>query len=100
MPADPFAWLWHCMCIISSCSGTGFGGQAMCGIAGMVDLAGRRPVPVRSLQDMAAALVHRGPDEDGFLVRPGVGLASRRLSIVGLRDGRQPIANETGDVRV
>src|SRR5205085_1925057 len=43
---------------------------------------------------------HRGPDEDGFLVRPGLGLASRRLSIVGLRDGRQPLANEDGTVSV
>jgi asparagine synthase (glutamine-hydrolysing) len=49
---------------------------------------------------MAAALIHRGPDEDGFLERPGVGLASRRLSIVGLTDGRQPIANEDGSVSV
>jgi asparagine synthase (glutamine-hydrolysing) len=49
---------------------------------------------------MAAALVHRGPDEDGFLERPGLGLASRRLSIVGLADGRQPIANEDRSVHV
>src|SRR5262249_51187492 len=43
---------------------------------------------------------HRGPDEDGFLREPGLGLASRRLSIVGLADGRQPIANEDGSVVV
>jgi asparagine synthase (glutamine-hydrolysing) len=49
---------------------------------------------------MASALVHRGPDEDGFLRRPGLGLASRRLSIVGLQDGRQPISNEDGHVWV
>jgi asparagine synthase (glutamine-hydrolysing) len=49
---------------------------------------------------MAAALMHRGPDDDGFLRLPGVGLTSRRLSIVGLTDGRQPIANESGDVHV
>jgi asparagine synthase (glutamine-hydrolysing) len=72
----------------------------MCGIAGMIDLSGKRPVQVHSLHAMAAALVHRGPDQDGFLIRPGLGLASRRLSIVGLRDGRQPIGNETNDVSV
>jgi asparagine synthase (glutamine-hydrolysing) len=72
----------------------------MCGIAGIVDLQGRRPIPVGVLQAMADALVHRGPDEDGFLERPGLGLASRRLSIIGLRDGRQPIANENRDVFV
>jgi asparagine synthase (glutamine-hydrolysing) len=49
---------------------------------------------------MAEAIVHRGPDEDGFLERPGVGFASRRLSIVGLFDGRQPVFNEEGNVAV
>jgi asparagine synthase (glutamine-hydrolysing) len=72
----------------------------MCGIAGVIDLAGRRPVPPGVLRAMAAALVHRGPDEDGFLEAPGLGLVSRRLSIVGLADGRQPIANEDGTVLV
>ena len=49
---------------------------------------------------MADALLHRGPDEEGFLEEPGVSLASRRLSIVGLADGRQPISNEDGSVSV
>jgi asparagine synthase (glutamine-hydrolysing) len=66
----------------------------MCGIAGMIDLAGRRPVPAGAVEAMAQALYHRGPDEDGFLERPGLTLANRRLSIVGLADGRQPIFNE------
>src|SRR5438874_12317594 len=76
----------------------------MCGIAGIIDLApnqgSRRPVPPGILQDMAAALIHRGPDEDGYLERPGLGLASRRLSIIGLADGRQPIFNEDRSVAV
>jgi asparagine synthase (glutamine-hydrolysing) len=73
----------------------------MCGIAGIVDLSGqRRPAPEGALQAMASALHHRGPDEDGFLKRPGLGFASRRLSIVGLADGRQPISNEDGSVSV
>ena len=67
----------------------------MCGIAGMLDLSGRKPVPAQVVRHMAAAIVHRGPDEDGFLDRPGVALANRRLSIVGLADGRQPIATRT-----
>jgi asparagine synthase (glutamine-hydrolysing) len=66
----------------------------MCGIAGMIDLSGRRPVPLGVVPAMANAIVHRGPDEDGFLERPGLHLATRRLSIVGLADGQQPIANE------
>ena len=72
----------------------------MCGIAGIVDLSGRRPVPTGLLRMMADAIVHRGPDEDGYLELPGLGLANRRLSIVGLSDGRQPIANEDRTVSV
>lgn len=68
----------------------------MCGIAGLVDLSGTRPLPCGALQRMAGALVHRGPDDEGYLQCEGVGFASRRLSIVGLSDGRQPIANEDG----
>jgi len=72
----------------------------MCGIAGMIDLMGQRPVPDGSVQRMSRALLHRGPDEEGFLIRPGLGLASRRLSIVGLADGQQPIFNEDRNVAV
>jgi asparagine synthase (glutamine-hydrolysing) len=72
----------------------------MCGIAGMIDLAGQRPVPEGSIQRMARALLHRGPDEEGFLIRPGLALASRRLSIVGLADGQQPIFNEDRSISV
>ena len=62
-----------------------------------IDLTGRRTVPATVLQAMADAIVHRGPDEDGYLQRSRrLGLASRRLSIVGLADGRQPICNEDG----
>ncbi len=47
---------------------------------------------------MAQAIIHRGPDEEGFYIRPGIGLASRRLSIVGLADGQQPVTNEEQNV--
>src|SRR5215207_5361351 len=66
----------------------------VCGIAGIVDLAGTRPVPPGLIERMTASLVHRGPDEEGYLRRPGLAFGSRRLAIVGLGDGRQPIANE------
>ncbi len=72
----------------------------MCGIAGIIDLTGRRQPDPATLQRMAQSLWHRGPDDDGFLIRQGLGLASRRLSIVGLGDGRQPIFNEDGTVAV
>src|SRR5919199_1891693 len=75
-------------------------GGLMCGIAGMFDLSGERAAPIEVVPAMARAIVHRGPDEDGFLERPGLHLASRRLSIVGLADGRQPISNEDQTVWV
>jgi asparagine synthase (glutamine-hydrolysing) len=49
---------------------------------------------------MACALIHRGPDEKGFLFEPGLGFAHRRLSIVGLADGQQPMFNEDRSVAV
>jgi len=72
----------------------------MCGIAGVVDLAGKRSAPARVINRMAETMLHRGPDEDGFLHRPGMSLVNRRLSIVGLKDGRQPISNEDQTVWV
>ena len=66
----------------------------MCGIAGIIDLVGERPAPSGVVQRMARAIVHRGPDEEGFFERPGISMASRRLSIVGLADGQQPMSNE------
>ncbi len=49
---------------------------------------------------MAGGLRHRGPDDDGFFVAPGVGLAMRRLSILDVDGGRQPISNEDGTIHV
>lgn len=72
----------------------------MCGIAGVVDLAGNRLVRADVLESMAHAIVHRGPDEDGFFQSEGINLANRRLSIVGLADGKQPISNEDGSIHV
>src|SRR5216684_3299945 len=72
----------------------------MCGIAGIIDLVGQRPAPEGAVQRMARALFHRGPDEEGFLEQPGISLASRRLSIVDLADGQQPMTNEDRNVFV
>ncbi len=52
----------------------------MCGIAGAVDLVGNRLVPQAVLDAMADAIVHRGPDEDGYFQGSGVSLASRGLA--------------------
>ncbi|HMJ07124.1 MAG TPA: asparagine synthase (glutamine-hydrolyzing) [Chthoniobacterales bacterium] len=71
----------------------------MCGIAGYVSID-RETERIPLLREMANGLRHRGPDDEGFFVEPGVGLAMRRLSIVDLECGRQPIANEDGTVHV
>jgi asparagine synthase (glutamine-hydrolysing) len=70
----------------------------VCGIAGIASGSGTAD-PER-LRAMSATLVHRGPDADGTLVDGPVGLASRRLSIIDLETGDQPIANEDGTVHV
>jgi asparagine synthase (glutamine-hydrolysing) len=72
----------------------------MCGIAGMIDLTGSRTAPAEIVRRMADAIRHRGPDEDGYFAAPGLGFANRRLSIVGLFDGRQPIFNEDRSIAV
>jgi asparagine synthase (glutamine-hydrolysing) len=72
----------------------------MCGIAGAIDLSGTRLVSAEALRAMADAILHRGPDEDGYFRKDGISFANRRLSIVGLFDGRQPISNEDGSIWV
>lgn len=72
----------------------------MCGIAGICYADPRRPVNAGTLRNMADAIRHRGPDSDGFYFGAGVGLGFRRLSIVDLVTGDQPLANEDGTVVV
>ena len=69
----------------------------MCGITGIVNLdpSAGAPIPGPLLAEMNRVITHRGPDEDGFHVEPGrVGLAVRRLKVIDLETGSQPIANE------
>jgi len=72
----------------------------MCGIAGIVDLRGSVPIDEKILRAMNDALYHRGPDGHGFHIEPGVGLAHRRLSIIDLAAGEQPMFNEDRTVSV
>lgn len=72
----------------------------MCGICGIANLRGRRPVDSDVLASMNATLRHRGPDDVGAFVTPAIGLAMRRLSIIDLATGKQPIANETRTIWV
>ena len=72
----------------------------MCGIAGIVFRDGQRPVEPSDLQAMARALRHRGPDDEGSLLEGSVGLTMRRLSVIDVGGGRQPIWNEDRSVAV
>ena len=72
----------------------------MCAITGIFDLEGRREVPHALLSRMNEAQAHRGPDAGGLHLEPGLGLGHRRLSIIDLATGQQPLFNEDGSVVV
>ncbi|MDD5673594.1 MAG: asparagine synthase (glutamine-hydrolyzing), partial [Chitinivibrionales bacterium] len=65
----------------------------MCGIAGIA-YHDRRPVSPELLRRMSQILAHRGPDDQGEFIAEGIGLSHRRLSIIDLKTGRQPLYNE------
>ena len=72
----------------------------MCGIAGIFESGSRREIDRALLERMNASLLHRGPDAGGLHLEPGLGLAHRRLSIIDLSTGQQPLYNEDGSVVV
>ena len=72
----------------------------MCGIVGIFDIRGRRAIDVDLLGRMNESQHHRGPDEGGLHSEPGVGLGHRRLSIIDLSSGHQPLFNEDESVVV
>jgi asparagine synthase (glutamine-hydrolysing) len=72
----------------------------MCGIAGKFNFDVSSPIDRGCLAAMTDAVAHRGPDADGFYVAPGIGLGHRRLSIIDLSSGQQPMTNEDGTIWV
>ena len=72
----------------------------MCGITGIFDTRGRGEISRDLLSRMNETQFHRGPDEGGLHTEPGVGLAHRRLSIIDLSSGQQPLFNEDETVVV
>lgn len=71
----------------------------MCGICGVIGIESREAGEAVTRR-MMAAMIHRGPDEDGILVAPPVAVGMRRLSIIDLPGGTQPVWNETETVAV
>ena len=72
----------------------------MCGIAGFAGWQLREEEAARTVRVMCDAIVHRGPDDAGYFVAPEVALGMRRLSIIDVAGGQQPIANEDGSIQV
>ncbi len=72
----------------------------MCGIVGIVDMRGADPIDGDVLRAMNDIQAHRGPDDAGFHLEPGAGLGHRRLSIIDLATGKQPLYNEDESVVV
>ena len=69
----------------------------MCGIAGIIRWD-QRPVLEHEIRAMCGAMVHRGPDDEGIYLGDGVAIGMRRLSIIDLDNGHQPVSNEDGSV--
>jgi asparagine synthase (glutamine-hydrolysing) len=72
----------------------------MCGIVGIFDTRGARPIDPVLLKRMNETQHHRGPDEGDIYTEPGVGFGHRRLSVIDLAAGQQPMFNAAGDVGV
>lgn len=70
----------------------------MCGICGIVSSSPDRPVDQSALADMCQLLYHRGPDDEGIYIDNYAGLGIRRLSIIDLVTGHQPMCNEDGTI--
>lgn len=70
----------------------------MCGIAGIVYYSNERKIDPALLKSMTNEITHRGPDDEGFYINMNVGLGFRRLSIIDLNTGHQPLSNEDGSV--
>lgn len=72
----------------------------MCGISGVYNYAHDEPVNQAVLRRMTDSIAHRGPDDEGFYLNGRVGLGHRRLAIIDVAGGQQPIFNEDGSVAI
>lgn len=72
----------------------------MCGIAGTIDPSRNAEEIRAAIRVMTQTIYHRGPDDDGCVAQEGAGIGMRRLSIIDVAGGQQPISNEAGDIHV
>ena len=72
----------------------------MCGITGILDLQGNRNIDQKLIESMRDSLLHRGPDEAGTFQQEGIAMAHRRLSIIDIKSGQQPLSTPDGKVTI
>src|SRR5215471_2737875 len=72
----------------------------MCGICGQYNFGNHQPVKRRDIEAMTRALMHRGPDNEGYHIAGALGLGFRRLSIIDLEGGHQPMSDREESVWV
>jgi asparagine synthase (glutamine-hydrolysing) len=72
----------------------------MCGICGKLMFGSEAKVPVSLVKAMADTIYYRGPDDEGYYVSGPIGLGFRRLAIIDLNSGHQPVSNEDGTVQI
>src|SRR5260370_23924006 len=72
----------------------------MCGNCGIFEYKSKADVSRELVHKMNQTMIHRGPDDGGVFVGPGIGLGHRRLSIIDLAGGHQPMSNEDGTIWV
>ena len=66
----------------------------MCGITGILNFERQKEISLPEIKKMTDVISHRGPDEEGFYIIQNIGLGFRRLSVIDLKTGHQPISNE------
>jgi asparagine synthase (glutamine-hydrolysing) len=72
----------------------------MCGICGQYNFGDSTPVQRRTIEAMTKAIIHRGPDDEGYHIAGPLGLGFRRLSIIDLSGGHQPMSDQDESVWV
>jgi asparagine synthase (glutamine-hydrolysing) len=70
----------------------------MCGICGILNFRHDQPAERGVLEEMNRQIIHRGPDEAGFFLSGNIGMAMRRLSIIDVQSGHQPVTNEDDSI--
>jgi asparagine synthase (glutamine-hydrolysing) len=74
--------------------------EIMCGVCGQFNLRNNGGISAETLSKMTNSMVHRGPDDEGYHISGAIGLGFRRLSIIDLDGGHQPMSDRSGSVWV